>query len=110
MSDCKFYNLQQKDSRLESKFGVVDKLVITYFGAAGKANHLEYLVEAARYANGSNPQLHFLVVAHGSELKRIRQLSARYKLDNINFLSYRNRSELRKVLECDRCGLCFLRQ
>ena len=98
MSDCKFYNLQPKDHVLESRFGVVDKLVVTYFGAAGKANHLEYLIEAARYANCNCSHLHFLIVAQGSELRRMKRLSKQYELTNINFLQYRNRAELRNVL------------
>ncbi len=48
MSDCQFFQMQPKEDSLEERFGVKDKMVITYFGAAGKANHLEYLLEAAR--------------------------------------------------------------
>jgi len=97
MSDCRYFELGPKQPHLESKFGVADKLVVTYFGAAGKANHLEYLVEAARYA-GCNRKLHFLIVAYGSELNKLKKMANRYKLTNLEFLSYRNRSELRKIL------------
>ena len=98
MSDCRYFKLEPKLPRLESRFGVTGKLVITYFGAAGKANHLEYLVEAARYAEVKDNRLHFLIVAYGSELNRLKRLASRYKLRNLDFLNYRNRSELREVL------------
>jgi glycosyltransferase involved in cell wall biosynthesis len=97
MSDCDFYKLQSKDPELVSRFGVNQKLVVTYFGAAGKANHLEYLIDAARYAK-DNPDLHFLVVAQGSELIRIKEMAERCKLGNLDFLPYCNREALLDVL------------
>ena len=98
MSDCRFYNLGPKDHWLEDLFKVNGKLVVTYFGAAGKANHLEYLVEAARHANHHDSRIHFLILAQGSELKRIKRLASNYQLNNLDFLAYRNRDELKKVL------------
>lgn len=98
MSDCRYYQLEPKDARLQSKFGVSKKLVVTYFGAAGRANHLEYLVEAAKYAKHTNSRLHFLIVAYGSELSRIKKLARSYELNNLDFLEYRNRDALRQVL------------
>jgi glycosyltransferase involved in cell wall biosynthesis len=98
ISDCQYFQLEPKLPYLEKRFGVTNKLVVTYFGAAGKANHLEYLIEAARYAGQNNPNLHFMIMASGSELDRLIKLAKRYKLRNLDFLNYRNRAELRKVL------------
>jgi glycosyltransferase involved in cell wall biosynthesis len=98
MSDCQFFQVEAKKLQLQAKFGVTNKLVVTYFGAAGKANHLEYLVEAARSAKKKNKNLHFLVVAYGSELNTIKNLAKRYQLDNVDFLKYCNREGLRQVL------------
>lgn len=98
MSDCQFFQMEPKDSHLENMFGVNDKMVVTYFGAAGRANHLEYLLDAAKYAQSTNNTLHFLVVAQGSELERIKKLAAHYNLKNLDFLPYCNRKELKEVL------------
>ncbi len=98
ISDCGFYHQEQKDPALETKFGVKHKLVVTYFGAAGIANHLEYLLEAARYAGQHHHSLSFLIVAQGSELARLQKLSAKYGLDNLSFLKYQNRQGLKEVL------------
>ena len=97
MCDCEFYQLQSKDPELESRFGVHGKLVVTYFGAAGKANHLEYFIDGIYHAR-NNRQLHFLIVAQGSELNRLKEMAARYELDNLDFLPYRNRAALKEVL------------
>lgn len=98
MADCQFFQAESKSPHLEREFGVQDKLVVSYFGAAGKANHLEYLIEAARLAQAGNRQLHFLIVAQGSELNRLKKLVKRYRLSNLDFLEYRNRADLRQVL------------
>jgi glycosyltransferase involved in cell wall biosynthesis len=98
MSDCQFFQMETKDSQLEKRFGVIDKMVITYFGAAGRANHLEYLLDAARHAQNTDSRLYFLVVAQGSELKRIKRLAAQYKLENLDFIPYCNRWQLKEVL------------
>lgn len=98
MADCQFFQMDAKNPQWENQFGVVGKMVVSYFGAAGRANHLEYLVDAAKVARVKNPQLHFLVVAYGSELKKIKTLAKAYGLDNLSFHDYRNRSELREII------------
>jgi len=98
MSDCQYFQMETKDNQLEKRFGVIDKMVITYFGAAGRANHLEYLLDAARHAQNTDSRLYFLVVAQGSELKRIKRLAAQYKLENLDFIPYCNRWQLKEVL------------
>ena len=98
ISDCNFFQLESKDKGLENLYGVQSKTVITYFGAAGKANHLEYLLEAAKHAQSATTSLHFLIAAHGSELSRLRKLASQYKLENLNFLPYCNRAQLKKLL------------
>ena len=98
MSDCQFYQIEAKDPQLELRFGVNDKTVVTYFGAAGRANHLEYFIEAAKASVEVNQSLHFLVAAAGSELNRIQNLASQYALNNLTFLPYCNRSELKKIL------------
>ena len=98
MADCQFFDFKPKDSRLESKFEVRGKLVVTYFGAAGKANHLDYLVEAARFASEVDHRLHFLIMASGSELERLKKQAKKHSLQNLDFLEYRNRAGLREVL------------
>ena len=98
MSDCQFYQLEAKDPELELQFEVSDKTVVTYFGAAGRANHLEYFIEAAKASSQINQSLHFLVAAAGSELVRIKALARKYELHNLKFLPYCNRAELKKIL------------
>ena len=98
MSDCKFYQRELKNPVWENSLGVTGKTVVTYFGAAGRANHLEYYIEAAKAASKICTDLHFLVVAAGSELSRLKVMAASYKLNNIEFLPYCKRDNLKKIL------------
>ena len=99
MADCSFFNMECKDSRFEETFQVKDKFVISYIGAAGKANHLEYLVEAAfACQQHGNLPVQFLVAASGSELERIKNMAQQKSLKNINFLPFQSKAGLKKML------------
>ena len=96
MSDCSFFDMEIKHKELEEKFNVENKFVITYFGAVGKANHLEFLVNAAEKC--LDLRVRFLVMGYGSELNRIKKLAAQKNIQNLTFLPYGNKENLREVL------------
>lgn len=98
MADCSFFNMECKDGNYEILFDVKDKFVISYIGAAGKANHLEYLLDAAVTCLTSGCPVQFLVVAYGSELERIKRIAEAKQIHNINFLPYQSKAGLRKIL------------
>lgn len=98
MADCSFFEMQSKETRFEELFQVRDKFVISYIGAAGRANHLEYLLEAAISCQSSKSPVAFLVAAYGSELDRIKRIAKDKKINNINFLPYQSKSGLKKLL------------
>ncbi len=96
MSDCGFFDMEIKHKTLEEKFNVENKFVITYFGAVGKANHLEFLVDAAEKCH--DLRVRFLLMGYGSELPKIKKLAAQKGIRNITFLPYGNKEALKKVL------------
>lgn len=98
MSDCSFFRMECKETKTETDFNVKDKFVISYIGAAGKANHLEYLLDAAVSCQAKGYPVQFLVAAYGSELERIKRIATAKQVSNINFLPYQSKAELRKVL------------
>ncbi len=96
MSDCSFFDMEIKSKRVEEKFNVENKFVITYFGAVGKANHLEFLVEAAKKCH--DLRVRFIVMGYGSELNRIKKLTNQRGVKNLSFLPYGNKEALKEVL------------
>ncbi len=98
MADCNYFLPQHH--QVTTVPGQRNEFVVLYFGAAGKANHLDFLVEAARSAVQTHSRLRFRIMARGSELERIKQ-EAR-DLSNVEFLDYRCRKDLKQILElCD---------
>ena len=99
MADCRFFSKSERNTYHEKQFGVEDKFVVTYFGAMGRVNHLEYFVDAARACQ--QKQLHevqFLVVGEGSELDRIKAYAQQSNLGNIQFVPHQNKYGLLSVL------------
>lgn len=98
MADLEFFRMEAKQRALEIRYGVENKFVVTYFGTIGKANFLEALLEAARYCQGQDDTVAFLIVGKGAELPRLQQLASNYALRNLRFLPHADKFALRDVL------------
>ncbi|MBC7922378.1 MAG: glycosyltransferase family 4 protein [Ferruginibacter sp.] len=98
VADCDFFRMEDKDPALASAFGVAGKLVVTYFGTIGRANHLEYLLTAARSCQTVTDSVAFLIVGKGAELPNLQRLAAAYALKNLRFLPHVDKYALRDVL------------
>ena len=66
MADTDFYRPEVKNGILERKYGVEKKFVISYIGAVGFANGLEYFVECARASQRAELPVHFLLCGDGA--------------------------------------------
>jgi len=101
-SDCEYF-LTDRNANSE-KYPIVNgKFVIGYFGAAGKANDLLRLAEAAAYfKNTGISNLVFLVISSGAELANIKRYAEVQNLDNIIFPEFQNKDNIRDALTlCD---------
>ncbi|MES2733792.1 MAG: glycosyltransferase family 4 protein [Bacteroidota bacterium] len=98
IADCEFFHMEEKKGLLEKKFGVEGNFVITYFGTIGKANHLKYLLDAARACLFSD-KVRFLIVGKGAELLLLQQLADAYQLNNLQFLPHADKYALRDILQ-----------
>jgi len=98
MSDIEFFYPEEKQPELKELFGTEDKFVVSYFGAIGRANHLEYLLAVANKARQTRPELLFFVIGDGSELPRLKYLAKHFGLTNLKFLPFQSKYNLRRVL------------
>lgn len=99
MADCRFFNRTEKNAYHEAQFQVHDKFVITYFGAVGKVNRLENLLDVAEACR--QQKLHdviFMVVGEGSELENIQKQATARNLGNIRFHPFQNKYGLLSIL------------
>lgn len=72
MADCDFYRPEKKNTTFEQKFGVAGKFVVSYIGAVGLANGLDYFLECANAVRKANLPVHFLVCGDGALLDRLK--------------------------------------
>lgn len=98
MSDIDFFHPEEKIPYLEDEFNVSEKFVIGYFGAMGKANHLDYILENAQYFQRENLPVLFLIIGQGSEKSRLIERAREMDLTNVRFLPFVNKENLRIIL------------
>lgn len=108
MSDCDFYSPEEKSESLELKFGVRNKFVVSYIGALGIANGLDYFIECANASRKGNLPIHFLLCGEGAMKDQVKADIARLGLQNISVLGFVNREGVREVLNVtDASFICY---
>ncbi|MGB3181453.1 MAG: glycosyltransferase family 4 protein [Cyclobacteriaceae bacterium] len=94
MADLDFFG---GDSSLKNEDG---PFIITYFGTAGVANHLEFLLDAAEATRDILPEVSYYIVAEGARLEAIKNESKRRGLTTVvKFVDYMPKKQLRKFLD-----------
>ncbi|WP_224999976.1 glycosyltransferase family 4 protein [Cesiribacter sp. SM1] len=96
MADCEFFRPVPKPAALVKAWGLEGKFVVSYTGAAGATNHLEYLLAAAKACQCAQLPVHFLIAAAGSELERLKQEAA--ALNNLSFMPFGGKEQVRDYL------------
>ncbi len=108
LSDCHFFRKSEKNSYHETQFNTANKFVVSYFGSIGKANHLEFMIQAAEACHRTLPEIQFFIAGDGSEKNNIEQAVQRKALDNVHFVSYQNKYGLLSLLNVtDAAYICF---
>jgi glycosyltransferase involved in cell wall biosynthesis len=96
MADCQYFEPLPKAAELVAQWGLEGKFVISYTGAAGLANQLESLIDAARACQGAGLPVHFLVAAEGARLEALKAQAA--GLQNVLFLPYGTKEAVKRYL------------
>lgn len=78
-------------------FSFSNKFQITYCGAIGKANHLEFLIAAARESAKHQLPIHFNIIGYGSEMERLKT-EAKF-LYNVTFHPHAGKEAVKKILD-----------
>ncbi|WKN40455.1 glycosyltransferase family 4 protein [Tunicatimonas pelagia] len=99
MADCQFFRKSERNIYHEVQFEVENKFVVTYFGAIGKVNQLDYLLDAAEACQRKGlAEVQFLVVGQGSELPHLKKSTEERAITNITFVDHQNKYGLLSVL------------
>ncbi len=90
-------NLAQTDVFHPSSCSERDTFIISYIGAAGRANHLEFLIDVAAACLQQHPNIQFQIASTGSELTRIQSMAK--DLENVKFLAYGDKEKVSEYLK-----------
>ncbi len=94
MADCGFFKPGPKSEPFARIYGFEDSFVISYFGAAGPANHLQYLLYAAQAFQLHQLNVKFLIAAQGSQLDDLKEQAETTKNRNIVFVPYGSKQQV----------------
>jgi glycosyltransferase involved in cell wall biosynthesis len=108
MADTEFYNPQAKDRLLEKKFGTEGKFVVSYIGAIGLANGLDFFMECARASQNAGQPIHFILCGEGAVLEGLKRIAERYQLKNLTFIPFQNREGVKEIMNVtDAAFICY---
>ncbi|HZY79685.1 MAG TPA: glycosyltransferase family 4 protein [Cyclobacteriaceae bacterium] len=108
MADCEYYRPGKKDPQVESKLGVEGKFVVSYIGATGLANGLDYFLECAKSAAKADLPIHFIISGTGALLERLKKSAALLNLKNLTFTGFIDREGVRGILNVtDAVFVCY---
>ena len=105
--DTEVFRPDINGSKIRQQRGWGDRLVLLHFGAMGKANGLEFVIDAAKRLK-NNSHIHFVLVGDGSEKKKIVRKVEQLGLRNIEILDSRSKTQLPEfVAACDAVMVIF---
>ncbi|SHI01356.1 Glycosyltransferase involved in cell wall bisynthesis [Chryseolinea serpens] len=108
MSDTDFYFPEEKQRSFEIKFGVENKFVVSYIGAVGLANGLDFFIECARASQKADLPIHFLLCGSGALLENLKAIVKRLTLTNFTFIPFQDRDGVREVMNVtDAAFVCY---
>jgi glycosyltransferase involved in cell wall biosynthesis len=108
MADTNFYQPAPKNPAVEAKFGTMGKFVISYIGAVGFANGLDFFLECARACTREKLPIQFLLCGEGAMTNHLLDAAKSLKLDNIQFVPFQTREGVREVMNVtDATFICY---
>lgn len=108
MADTDFYSPESKDPALEKKFNIEGKFVVSYVGAIGLANGLDYFMECARASQRAGQPVQFILCGQGAMLESLKRVAEQYQLKNFSIVPFQNREGVREIMNVtDASFICY---
>jgi glycosyltransferase involved in cell wall biosynthesis len=108
MSDTEFYHPEPKHPQLKSKFNTDGKFVVSYVGAIGLANGLDFFMECARASQRAALPLQFILCGEGAMVEYLRRIAQQYQLENFSIVPFQNREGVKEVMNVtDAAFICY---
>lgn len=108
MADDHYYKPETRKPELEQKFNVKGKFVISYVGAVGFANGLDYILECANASRKAELPIQFFICGDGALLDRLKGNVKQLGLSNLTFIDFTNRDGVKELLNVtDASFICY---
>ncbi len=108
MADCDFYKPEKKLPELEQKYKTQGKFVVSYIGAVGVANGLDYFIECANASRKAQLPVQFFLCGDGALLARLKAHADHLMLTNLTFVDFTNRDGVRELMNVtDATFICY---
>ncbi len=108
IADCDFYQPEKKDSRLEEKYAVQGKFVVSYIGALGAANGLDFFIECANTSRKAELPIQFILCGDGAMLEYLKSIVKKLQLKNILVTGFVDRDEVKEIMNItDATFVCY---
>jgi glycosyltransferase involved in cell wall biosynthesis len=108
MADTNFYKPEPKNPLLQKKYDVENKFVVSYIGALGVANGLDYFLECARASQKHLLAVHFLLCGDGAMGEYLNTMKTQLQLDNVSIIPFKNRDGVKELINVtDASFICY---
>jgi len=98
MADTEYYTPKRDIVLKPINLNVEDKFVVSYIGAIGLANGLDYFLECARASQRNNLPVLFIMCGEGAMLNNLVKHSKSLVFENIVFIPFQHMEGVREVL------------
>ena len=108
MSDTCFFQPVRKNDEVVRRFKVQHKFVVSYIGAVGLANGLDYFLACARESQQALLPVHFFLCGEGAALPGLKEKALLMELDNLTFIPFQNRDGVAEIMHItDAAFVCY---
>lgn len=106
MADTDFFQ-PTNDPRREA--GADQRFVVSYLGAIGFANGLQYMIDCAVACERESLPVHFFICGEGALQDELQEYASRQQVTNLTFVTFRNREGVRELMDAsDACFISYL--
>ena len=98
MADLNFFSDAQQTEVKEHYKGLEGKLVVSYTGALGYANGLDYLIDGIKICHEKMLPVYFFIAGEGAESQKLKTMAKSLNLSNLTFLGLQNRKAYKELM------------
>ncbi|WP_204236503.1 MULTISPECIES: glycosyltransferase family 4 protein [unclassified Staphylococcus] len=108
-ADLDIFKPDEKEEDLLKNHGLMNKFIVTYTGAHGVANHLEYILNIAERMKDYDKDIHFLLIGDGMRKNDLISMANKMNLDNVSFIDAQPKNKISKYVNLSDACIAVLK-